>query len=116
MLNEILSEDVFRGNGVELFRSENRQLIEEKARKVMKDDLTLREVMAKTLWVKWLLDKAFNRIASVATLENGWAYQIYSSEYPMPTLEEYESIVTNFEKKMEFELGKYLMEHSRGGR
>lgn len=113
MLNEILSEDVLRGNGVELFRSENKQLIEQRARQVMTEDLTLREVMGKTLWVKWLLDKSFNRTASVATLENGWAYQIYSREYPMPTLEEYESIVTDFEKKAVSELGKYLMEHSR---
>ncbi len=113
MLNEILSEDVFRGNGGEQFRSENRQTIQQKAQSIMREDATLREVMVKTLWVKWLLDKVHNRMVSVSALENSWAYQIYSSKYFMPTLKEYEIIVTSFEKKTAYELGKYLIEHSQ---
>lgn len=70
MLNEILSENVFRGNGVESFRAENSESIKLKIQTLVEQDLTLREVMAKTLWVKWLLDKAYNRTISVTTLEN----------------------------------------------
>jgi hypothetical protein len=115
MLNDILSDDVFRGNGVETFRAENRQSVKQKVQNLLVEDPMLREVMAKTLWVKWLLDKAFNRTPSVTTLENSWAYQTYSSDYAMPTLKEYETLVETFERRMEYELGKYLIEHSRGG-
>jgi len=113
ILNEILSEDTFGGNGVESFRAENSDSVRQKAQTFMEQDSLLRELMAKTLWVKWLLDKAFNRTASVATLENGWAFRNYSSDYPMPTLKEYKTLVAKFQRSMEFELGKYIIEHSR---
>ncbi len=116
MLNEILCDDVLKGNGVEEFRVENRNIVEKKAKDVLKNDPLLRELMIHTLWVKWILDKAFNRDSAVTALEGGWAFKTYSSQYPPMPLREYQGLVTNFEEQTALELGKYLEAHSKGVR
>lgn len=112
MLNEMMSDDVCTGNGVEAFRAENRTLLQNKAEQLLGSDHLLRQLIGHTLWVKWLIDNAHGHAVAVAELESGWCYKALSSDYPMPSLEQYEKLVTQFERHLEDELGKYLEAHS----
>ncbi len=114
MLNEILCGNVFKGNGVEELLAENTGSVRAAAQDILKADPLLRQLMAHTLWVKWGLDKAFGRNEAVAALENGWAFQTYSSEYPLLPLPEYEILVSRFESKTVLELERYIEKHSKG--
>ena len=114
MLNEILCGNVFKGNGVEEFLAENTCSVRAAAQDILKADPLLRQLMTHTLWVKWGLDKAFNRDEAVACLEKGWAFQTYSSEYPLPTLPEYGILVASFERQTILELENYIKKHSEG--
>lgn len=115
MLNEILCANVFRGNGVEEFLAENQHSIRAAAQDMLRADKPLQQIMAHTLWVKWGIDKAYGRNQVVESLENGWAFQTYSSEYPLLPLPEYETLVTHFEKQTVMELEKYIESHSKAG-
>jgi hypothetical protein len=68
--------------------------------------------MGHTLWVKWMLDKAFNQNEAITRLEKGWAFQTYSSQYALLTLPEYEILVGSFEKQTMRELEMYIKRHS----
>jgi hypothetical protein len=114
MLNEILCGHVFKGNGVEEFLTENTRSVRAAAQDILKADPLLRQLMAHTLWVKWGLDKAFNRNEALACLEKGWAFQTYSSEYPLLALPEYEMLVAAFERQTISELENYIKKHSEG--
>lgn len=108
IINEILNDDVFRGDGVEKFRIENHNFIISEAKKTLNDDEFLRSFIGSTLWVKWLEDKAFQRNKNVSLLESGWAFKVYSNVYPMPTLKEYQKQVIKFEDLLKYKLGEYL--------
>jgi hypothetical protein len=108
ILNEILCDDTFKGNGVEEFHSGNRQLIEQQARDVLSNDPALRRLMIHTLWLKWGLDKSYGHSAAIQALENGWAFKEYSSNYPLLTLPEYEKLVADFEKLTATEFANLL--------
>jgi hypothetical protein len=114
MLNEILCGHVFKGNGVEEFLTENTRSVRAAAQDILKADPLLRQLMAHTLWVKWGLDKAFNRNEALVCLEKGWAFQTYSSEYPLLALPEYEMLVAAFERQTISELENYIKKHSEG--
>jgi hypothetical protein len=114
MLNEILCGNVFKGNGVEELLAENAGFVRAAAQDILKADPLLRQLMAHTLWVKWGLDKAFNRNEALVCLEKGWAFQTYSSEYPLLTLPGYEMLVAAFEKQTTLELENYIKKHSEG--
>lgn len=114
MLNEILCGHVFKGNGVEEFLTENTRSVRAAAQDILKADPLLRQLMAHTLWVKWGLDKAFNRNKALVCLEKGWAFQTYSSEYPLLALPEYEMLVAAFERQTISELENYIKKHSEG--
>jgi hypothetical protein len=113
MLNEILCGNVFRGNGVEEFWAENALIVWQAAQDILKTDPLLRQLIAHTLWVKWGLDGAFNRTEAATSLEKGWAFQAYSSDYPLLPLKEYEALVAIFEKRTILELEKYIEVHSK---
>jgi hypothetical protein len=113
MLNEMLGSNVFKGNGVEEFLAENTLFVRAEAQKILKADPLLLQLMGHTLWVKWGLDKAFGRDDLALSLENGWAFKTYSSAYPLLSLSDYETLVTNFEKQTVLELGRYLEKHSK---
>jgi hypothetical protein len=115
ILNDILSEDALKGNGVEAFRAQNGQMIEQKAKQLMEDDPEVRELMGHTLWVKWLLDKAYHRDAAVVNLEKSWAFSLYSEQHPPLTLKEYEALVERFEDQTAKALAEYLEAHLKHG-
>ena len=98
------------------FRSQNRQMVEQKAKQIMKDDPIIRELMAHTLWVKWILDKAYGRNTEVSELEKGWAFSFYSTSYPLLSIKDYETLVAKFEDHTTNELEKYLKAHSKVNR
>lgn len=114
MLNEILCGNVFKGNGVEEFWSDNAPSVREASQDILKGDPLLRQLIVHTLWVKWGLDKAFNRNEAATSLEKGWAFRTYSSDYPLLPLPEYEALVAGFEKQTILELEKYVQAHSHG--
>jgi hypothetical protein len=114
MLNEILGSNVFKGNGVEEFLAENKLSVRAEAQNILKADPLLRQLLGHTLWVKWGLDKAFGRDDLAMSLEKGWAFQTYSSEYPLLSLKDYETLVVNFERQTALELQRYLEKHRKG--
>jgi len=113
MLNEILNDDVFQENGVNEFRAQNKQQIAQKAKSVLEQDPLLRQLMIHTLWVKWLLDKAINRNFVVLAHENGWAFELYSAQYSLLPIKDYDVLVTEFENQTMQALGNYLESHSK---
>jgi hypothetical protein len=112
MLNDMLCGNVFKGNGVEQFLAENAPSVRTTARDILRADPLLRQLMGHTLWVKWMLDKAFNQNEAITRLEKGWAFQTYSSQYALLTLPEYEILVGSFEKQTMRELEMYIKRHS----
>jgi hypothetical protein len=113
MLNEILCDNTFKGNGVEEFLAENTHAVRDAAQAILEEDPLLRKIIGHSLWVKWGLDKAFNRHDAITSLESGWAFQTYSEEYPLLSVSAYETLVDNFEKQTALELGRYIREHSK---
>lgn len=97
---------------MEEFRSLNKGLVNERAIEVLAEYPALLQLMAHTQWIKWGLDKAFNRPSSVANLENGWAFKAHADQYPLLPPAEYESLVMGFEKLTDIEIGKYVEAHA----
>jgi hypothetical protein len=114
MVNEILRENVIKGDGVEEFGRTNQPLVEEKARHVMQEDSEFRSIVVPTLWAKWLLDRAFERSPQVLNdLENGWAFREYGTGKGPLLLAEYEAVIRSFEEHLKYSLGKWLVEEQQ---
>ncbi len=108
VLNEVLAEDLFRGNGVEELRARDPDQVRAAAREMMLNAPTIRELLAQTLWLKWGADRAYSRTAAIQSLESSWAFREYASKRGLPSLEEYEKQVLLVEQETKRERAELI--------
>jgi hypothetical protein len=83
-------------------------LLADRTKQLLEAFPVLRRALISTLWVKRFVDLAQGRNALVAALDRSWAFSAYSSDYPLPTVKEYEIIVRDFDEQLGVELGDYI--------
>jgi hypothetical protein len=118
LLNYIFADEVLRPDDPEElkaarnFVATNRDLLRERAKKLIESLPVFRAALIPTLWVKRILDQAHGRDSVVAALVDSWAFRTYSEEYPFPTIDRYKVIVRDFEEQFEIELGEFISRSS----
>ncbi len=108
VLNEVLAEGLFSGNGVEELRTNNPEEVRAAAKEMMDTAPVMRELIVQTLWVKWLADRAHNRTAAIQTLESSWAFLEYASDRGVPTLKEFEQQILLAHQEIERQRAEWI--------
>jgi len=99
VLNEVLTQNLFEGDQIEQFLTDNPEEVRAAAKEMMETVPVMRELLGQTLWVKWVVDHAYNRLAAIKTLETSWAFTEYAADLGPPSMDEFEKQISIAEQE-----------------